>query len=261
MPNIPELERRWLRYKLKSYLPYIFILLVLFIIITIIIIFMNSSAHESPSLESLQNSKKSIKTPVENLKVKIPTDTPKAIEQQSLVNNDITTLAPSMNFIKHLEHSSQPYYANNNLKNKKNLPVKQTKKKVEEIVLDTTPTQKHQEESIKEITHKISIKRKNTDQDILEIIARFKKSNNPTLSLFVAKKYYEIGNYHQSYNYALITNQINSEIEDSWIIFAKSLTKLGKKNMAIKTLQDYIRQSHSSSAQTLLDEIVLGKFK
>ena len=79
----------------------------------------------------------------------------------------------------------------------------------------------------------ISIKRQNTHEDIQHVIKRFKKSNNPALSLFVAKKYYELENYNAAYNYALITNELNNDIEESWIIFTKSLVKLGKKDKAI----------------------------
>jgi tetratricopeptide (TPR) repeat protein len=107
----------------------------------------------------------------------------------------------------------------------------------------------------------IIIERKETKNDINEIIKRFKKNHNPALSLFIAKKYYELGDYHKAYNYALITNQINEDIEDSWIIFAKSLVKMKKKNTAVKTLREYIRYSHSSSAEILLNEILSGKFR
>ena len=94
-----------------------------------------------------------------------------------------------------------------------------------------------------------------------DVIKRFKKNNNPALSLFIAKKYYELENYDQSYNYALITNEINDNIDSSWIIFAKSLVKLNKREEAIKTLNKYIQHSHSNQAKILLDEIKSGKFK
>ena len=87
-----------------------------------------------------------------------------------------------------------------------------------------------------------------------------KNNNNPALSLFAAKKYYELGVYDQAYNYALITNNINSDIDDSWIIFAKSLVKLDKKDKALKVLSKYINQSHSAEAKILFDDILSGTF-
>ncbi|MEA3370260.1 MAG: hypothetical protein U9Q40_02900 [Campylobacterota bacterium] len=183
----------------------------------------------------------------------------------SLNNNEPLKLAPSFDFIKNMQHSSTPYYNSESMakqvvKTKKQEPKQDIKKQViEEIVqdltVDKTPTVKQEE------IQKVTIKRRNITDDIKHIIKRFKKNNNPALSLFVAKKYYELGDYHKAYNYALITNQINSDIDASWIVFSKSLVKMNEKEMAIKTLKEYIESSHSSSAQILLDEIVSGKFK
>ena len=50
-------------------------------------------------------------------------------------------------------------------------------------------------------------------------------------------------------------------MDESWIIFAKSLVKLGKTEQAKKTLQAYIGESNSDSARSLLDSIERGSFK
>lgn len=107
----------------------------------------------------------------------------------------------------------------------------------------------------------VSISHRDEQKDIADVIKRFNTNHNPALSLFVAKKYYQLGDYEQAYNYALVTNDINKNIEESWIIFAKSLVKLGKKGMAIETLKKYISHSNSPQAKQLLDEINTGKFQ
>ncbi|MDF1877293.1 hypothetical protein JHD47_05630 [Sulfurimonas sp. SAG-AH-194-L11] len=182
------------------------------------------------------------------------------IKKEPIVINSTkgVKLSPSLDFMKKMQNSIQPYYQND-IKDNRHTIYKAPEPEVEiiqakkaNVVVEYIP-----EVQVK----KIMIKRQNTQNDIFEIITRFKKNNNPALSLFVAKKYYELGNYEQAYNYALITNKINKEIESSWIIFTKSLVKLGKRAQAIKTLKKYIKQSHSSSAQILLDEIYAGKFK
>ncbi|WP_345986184.1 hypothetical protein WCX49_03450 [Sulfurimonas sp. HSL-1656] len=104
----------------------------------------------------------------------------------------------------------------------------------------------------------MTILRDDDMKDIQDVIARFKKSKNPVLSLFVAKRYYNIGNYQQAYNYALITNELDSTIEDSWLIFAKSLYKMDQKEMAIKTLKSYIQESSSVKAKLALDQMEKG---
>jgi hypothetical protein len=158
-----------------------------------------------------------------------------------------------------MQNSSLPYYQQSSYKKSK-----EVHKKKKKIAPQTTIIEKKEIVKIKpEVLprKKIIITRKETRDDIKNVIKRFKVSNNPALSLFVAKKYYEIKNYRQSYNYALITNQINKEIESSWIIFIKSLVKLGKKGKAVATLKEYIKASDSNTARLLLEEIQAGKFQ
>ena len=100
-----------------------------------------------------------------------------------------------------------------------------------------------------------------SDDELNSVIKRFEKQKKPALSLFIAKKYYEQGNYQEAYNYALETNKINPEIEDSILIFCQSLVKLGNKEKAVATLQAYLQKSYSVQASILLNEIQTGKFK
>lgn len=100
-----------------------------------------------------------------------------------------------------------------------------------------------------------SIKRDDATFDIHELEERFKNNSNPNLGLYIARYYYDHGNYTESYNYALKTNAINNTMEESWLIFAKSLVKLGKEDQAKKTLQLYISNSNSQSAKNYLDTL------
>lgn len=182
-------------------------------------------------------------------------------------------LSPSLGFINRLESNSQ-----NNAEPAKELysvpkPQEKTELKQAEKIENkqveskNRPVIEPKKEEIEEITvnidkkSSISIARKDEMEDIAHVIKRFNVNHNPALSLFVAKKYYQLGNYEQAYNYALITNDIKNDIEDSWLVFSKSLVKLNKKEMAIETLKKYISHSHSSQARQLLDEIQAGKFK
>ncbi|WP_457748310.1 hypothetical protein [Sulfurimonas sp.] len=244
MLNIHDLEKRWKIYKFKSFLPYFIIGITLLVVIPILYIFYtskNSKTINIPIQEPIIEKKTIIKkeiAPQKSLQI-----------QKTNQNKTIQTLQPSMNFMKNIQYEAFQIQLQ-----KKQSPIKKTRKKIKSAII---------QENIQNITPKINItiQRKETQNDIYEIIQRFKKNNNPALSLFVAKKYYELGKYEQSYNYALITNQINSKIEASWIIFTKSLVKLHKRNKAIHTLQEYIKVSHSSNAEILLNEIKSGKFR
>ncbi|PNX50089.1 MAG: hypothetical protein BV458_13825, partial [Thermoplasmata archaeon M9B2D] len=112
------------------------------------------------------------------------------------------------------------------------------------------------EETIVQISHE-----EVSEDELNSVIKRFNNQNNPALSLFIAKTYYDRGNYKEAYNYALVTNNLNPSIEDSVLIFARSLVKLGKKEDAITTLEAYINNTGSINAKILLNEIQKGKFK
>lgn len=275
MLNVIELERRWFRYKVKSYIPHAIIALSLSIIIIILLsVFNNDSVSEE---KSTKQALVTVNTPaIEQLTIKQQT-TPKQKPDHEVIavvrdiepipvqntvkqsDSQKVRLSPSLDFMKKMQNSAQPYYNNepttpNN--EKKSVQNKQTK--------DTYHKQVIQNEVVEptiQPKERVQIKHQNTQNDIYEIIKRFKKNNNPALSLFVAKKYYELGNYRQAYNYSLMTNKINNEIETSWIIFSKSLVKLGKKEKAMQTLKKYIKHSHSNTARILLDEIQSGKFQ
>ena len=293
MLNTRELEKRWLHYKIKSYIPHAVIAASLLIIGTVILLVLSTpEKKESPSVADINQTKE--KTTVvqkqETVQVQTPSKTEiqtekmqkTVLEEQNTINtttqapivdqNTKLTLTPSMGFMKHIQNEEQqPYYKSLHQSPaptkektlKKRNKITQTQNKVEEEYIDIQQNKpkmiiKTEEPEKRKI---ITIERRDSQKDIKEIISRFKKNNNPALSLFVAKKYYELGNYEQAYNYALITNGINNDIEESWLIFAKSLVKLHKRDMAIKTLAEYIKYSHSGNARILLDDIKSGKFK
>jgi len=272
MLNTRELESRWLKYKIKSYIPHTIITLSSVIIIAVISVFftfdeenqtpliaVNKTIEPKPkqgiAIEITKETQENkTKTTNEALSYKEPTP-----QKAIATDKNSLTLTPSLGFIKNMQHSNIPYYTHESPKQEKKILTQEPVEEVQDLTVRES-NQGIQKEAQEEV-QKITINRRNIVDDIQHIIKRFKKNNNPALSLFVAKKYYELGDYHKAYNYALITNQINSEIDASWIVFAKSLVKLNEKNMAIKTLKEYIKSSHSSSAQILLDEIVSGKFK
>jgi hypothetical protein len=293
MLNIHELEKKWLRYKIKSYIPHMVIFISSLLIVAILFLLTNldyfksqtSNLDEFPKQEEAINTQQEknisqempqtviiVPTQKAQTPAEVPAEVPKVIQVTQTEQKLLVT--PSMNFIKNIQHDDISYNKNESYKS-------QTAAALEKPEKNETPTQtpptaefieetvlsqpiKIEEKSVHEEEHvanSISIKRQNEYSDIEEIIARFKKNNNPTLSLFIAKKYYELGEYRNAYNYSLITNELNKDIEASWIIFAQSLVKLNEKEKAIKILQEYIKHSNSKRANLLLDEILSGKFK
>ena len=81
---------------------------------------------------------------------------------------------------------------------------------------------------------------------------RFSMAPDPDDSLFLARNYYKEKKYSKAAYWALQTNKLNGEIEESWLIFAKSKAKTGHKNEAIRVLSQYVSKSNSTEARKLL---------
>jgi len=216
MLNIDELEKRYLRYKLKSFLPYSIFFIIVFLSAFIVL--------ETIYIKTDKTEK--IKTPKKQEKIK---EIPKQLDKKQ---NDKIIIEPSYEFIKNIASST----------NKPKKIVKKTKNK-----------------EVKQ-KKKLIIKKQDDKDSIKIILKRFKNTKSPTLSLFLAKKYYDLKDYKNAYKYAFITNDLDNKIEESWIIFIKSMIKLDKKQKAIKTLKLYIQHSDSQKAKKLLNDIYTGKF-
>ena len=252
MLNLPELEKRWLRYKIRTFLPYITVTII--VLLLMVLFLYREDFLPKTALHNDNNKVSEIKkTPVVKLEAKQaePEKEQKVVSEKHTPSN-IIKLQPSMHFMDNFDQQ--------NLQNTQytapHIQKKPQKKVQKEHSIPKKITQHKTKSSIK-----ITIKREETQQDLQQVIKRFQHNKNPALSLFIAKKYYELGNYAQAYNYALITNQLNESIEASWIIFAKSLVKLHKKRDAIRILQKFINNTHSSTAAMLLHDIRTGKFQ
>lgn len=262
MLNINDLERRWLKYKIKSYIPHLIILISFIVILILLFIVLNIKPviKQAPVIEPMPK-KVELKSKVTAVIHEKPDDK----KSETEINNNKVVLSPSLNFMNNMQESTTPKYktqVTSKVQPQKiktteiERPVKQESKKS----ITVEPQQKIKPIKIKQESS-ISIVRQTSQNEINEVVKRFNKNNNPALSLFIAKKYYELGEYRKAYNYALKTNNINNDIEASWIIFAKSLVKLNEKDMAVKTLSKYVKHSSSNRARVLLNNIVLGKFK
>ena len=301
MLNVDELESKYKRYKLKSYTPYLAISLGVSAAILSISFFVlydfnseteikkeliaqNNEKEEKPNIEIKEEQNAFIQEVPKSVAVEIKSEEKEKEDNEksvALEREEKVQLSPSLNFIKRIE-SQEPVYKKDTGVNTAAPVEKKIKKPVEKIDESVKQDSKKEEvvlpivEEIKEEvatvekpiiekpstkTSTIDIKRRDDEDDIKHVIKRFNVNHNPALSLFVAKKYYQLGDYEQAYNYSLITNDINNNIEASWIIFSKSLVKLGRKDKAIETLKQYISHSDSSQARQLLDEILSGKFK
>jgi len=282
MIDTKQLEKRWFKYKFKSYLIYLIIFIGVIIFILTLFILSNifikddipiNKTVQIPKIEKIIVKKKEVaKTEIidKNITKKIKKIAIKKIEKKEVVKQLV--VEPSFDFISQIEialdnEEKKEKESYRFQKREEAREIEKVQKKVAEKKV-TSSKEKYQEKPIVEVKKvqrerksPLTIVRQNTQQDIKNVIKRFEKNNNPALSLFIARQYYEMKEYKKAYNYALTTNGIDNDIEESWIIFAKALIKLDKKSIAIKMLHKYIAHSNSYRAISLLDDINSGEFQ
>ncbi|HHO65923.1 MAG TPA: hypothetical protein ENJ71_05340 [Epsilonproteobacteria bacterium] len=95
----------------------------------------------------------------------------------------------------------------------------------------------------------------NTPSAYKKIESRFSFAPDPDDALFLARVYYKNGNYRKAARWALETNKLNGDIEESWLIFARAKAKTGQKNEAIRVLSQYAKRSNSVEARKLLKKL------
>lgn len=253
MLDIDTLERRWLKYKIKTYFPYILGSIVVISALTGSVLWMVNE----PAPVAVSPALPKITTP-QTAKIEHP--------KKPVAEESATVLEPSMDFVQSFQNQDIPQNpvpspAPKTLKTPAQSTPALSPPKVLNVpnppstpVIQSTP-------SIKKSESTLTISRNESKLDIEELQARFKETSNANLGLFITRYYYDHGNYSEAYNYALKTNAVNSKIDESWILFSKSLVKLGKSDQAKKTLQLYISQSNSEEAKELLNGIEKGNFK
>ncbi|HHH37186.1 MAG TPA: hypothetical protein ENK77_01050 [Epsilonproteobacteria bacterium] len=132
------------------------------------------------------------------------------------------------------------------------LPVNEHKRKYLKIEVTERYPQKRTE---KENTNDTGSRR-----SIEKLKESFVKEGRYDTSLRLARIYYETGNYSEAEHWALITNDLNSSVEKSWLIFANAQANQGEIDMAMKTLSAYIKKTDSLKAKELLHKIEEGNF-
>lgn len=88
---------------------------------------------------------------------------------------------------------------------------------------------------------------------------KFFKRKNPRDALLLAKAFYREKKYKESEKWALEANQLDSHLDESWILFAQAKAKMGKKDEAIKILSMYYKKSKSAKVRAVIERIKTGK--
>ncbi len=263
MYEIEELEKKWKRYRLKkifkkfTYL--IFTASAILIISLILYEFSNTKKMVVANVEIDKKEPKNEEIPkkenVTNVEKKVlKEDKNKTIIQDKEIKKieeepKVVVLKPSTDFLTRIENLEKKQQTN---KIKENRHIK--KEKVEE-----NSKKNKQNETIKK--PKIVIEKRDNSNIINELIKKFERTKDPKIAIFLSRIYYKDKHYKKALEWAVIANELDNSNANSWILFAKSSVKLGKKEEAIKALETFLSKHKSYKTKRLLDEIKNGEFK
>ncbi len=222
MGEIEELEKRWKKYKLKQYVKRF----LYFFIVLIVVIFLPVAYK---SIKSYQLSKKEQKTPKHDKNTTV-TNEPIAKKDTPPPPEEVASIKPEKK--KHIRPKLHIIVSD------------------EPINGDDPTTTTNGVEFDKSVDNKALVK---------TIESRFKMTKDYDDAMFLAKYYYAKKNFKKAEYWAMQANLIDSNQEDSWIVFAKAKAKQGKRADALRVLQAYFDRTGSMKIKNLIDRIRKGK--
>jgi len=265
MYDIPELERKWRKYKrnqIKKPLLYGLGALILIGGIGIIATTYFSNVKENEILKHVQranNTQQSsgaqksaiiiTKTPITSQQTNTTLQTTTQTRQNPLIGAQPTVQTPPQ------QQSTEGI----DLSNAKIVEPKLPKDDIRVIGFDNQEKKKVKADFNGIVIPQKSAQEIQEQEKIAEREERFKSTQDPQDSLYIAKYYYKKGDYKKAETWAINTNNIDGDIEESWIIFAKARAKQGFRVDAIKVLQSYYDETKSPRAKELLDKLRFGK--
>ncbi len=235
MYEMKDLEREWLKYKLKRSIPY-FILLFYIILIAIYYnyrVVVNSFVGEyySKIVKKYDIGKDTIIIEVNKSKDIV-------VKVDKNITNDELNVSDELfdiNSTIYEENVTDPFFSS----------IKSEIKKTPQDKLEDEIEKRHE---------KKYVYIKTTSKAYKEVEKRFALNQDPEDALFLARFYYESKKYKKSEEWAFIANELNDSSEESWLIYAKSKAKRGKILEAVHILDSYLKKHNSIAARKLLEQ-------
>ena len=253
MYDIKPLEEEWKKYKRKKRRPWYILIFSIFLLLLISLTFLNYEEIDFPKFDDKD-------------KIEIVTDKSTTL----LIDEALTALETKKSKVSEVPQTTEvkpmvvTSYENDTTDAVEDLPIPEDDKKIKKprvkIKIETIEKPRVKSNTVEKPRKKmhLNIIESSSVSAYKDVAKRFTQSHDTDDSLFLAKSYYRKGNYKKAEYWALQTNKVNSNIEESWLIFVKSKVKLGHKNEAINVLMDYIKKSNSAEAKNLLNKIKKG---
>lgn len=265
MREVDILEAKWKIYKYRQFAPYLIIIIVLIVCFIYFFSVDNVKQKDPVGFQILHNHTIVDKRLVDS---KMPLVIygslnilePEIVHDQLL--EKICIKRPSLDY-------TQTFIENNITATKKesidNEKIEQTKsytksnkKSVDDVCL-SLPAMKIDDKPTKSKRIKFDVV-ENVDA-LSDIMRRFNQSKDPNDALFLANNFYESGDYSKALYWAIETNKITEDIEDGWLLMAKSKAKLGDRGEAVRILKAYSTKKMSKEALDLASQIESGEWK
>ena len=102
---------------------------------------------------------------------------------------------------------------------------------------------------------KIDIQISSENNEISMLKEDFNKNKNPEIALKIARKCYQDKRYSDTIKWALSANNLDSSIEESWVMFAKAKYMLKQKDDALRALEEYNKNKNKLEINELINKI------
>jgi len=241
MYDIKPLEEEWSRYKKKKMKPW-YVLIVSFLLVSLFaLVFLNYKDIILSKLSNLDNN------------TSVPLNKP--IQAIVLVDKALTTLEVKTETIKKETNNNKPEIKTD-ISPEVDDPMRYQHPNAKKVAISVT--EPIQQPVVVEKPRKrmhLDIKQTTSASAYKDVENRFSDTSDVDDSLFLARTYFDKGNNKKAIYWALQTNKINPNIEESWLIFASAKARSGHKNEAIRILSSYIKRSNSYEAKALLKRL------
>lgn len=268
--EVIELENKWLAYtnkkKKKKYFIIYIILAIFFILVLSSAIFYAYSKGASELEINVKKSNEETKRQIDEKKVKIEKE--KILEDKIKVEHKTTVPIKEEKIIvkevQRVEENNEDILTLNIMNiDVKNSTFKKsqenTQKQSQKQIIKTIPKAVNAGNIVITDLNTKPLETKEELSDLEYLKLKFAETNSIYFALDIADTYYSKGKYKDARDWALTANKINAKNDDSWILFAKSSYKLGFKEQAINSLNNYLKNNNSKKIKEALELIKKGQ--
>jgi hypothetical protein len=240
MYDIKQLEDQWKRYRKKKLKPWYIGTGILVLLILFIVFFQTNLKINFSALKTYFTTTKETQSSVKNEKSEDTVALSKMeVKETVLLNDALDKLEVKDNMIEMADTVAKA----------------RDKLLVDIPILDDSNEYPVEEETGRRKKIHLEIIDSTSISGYKDVEKRFFESHDIDDALFLAKSYYKNGNYKKAEYWALETNKLADDQEESLLIFVKSKVKLGHKNEALSILTSYLKQSDSQEGKKLLYRI------